>query len=152
MNVPTTETTQTIHEFYLQLTGLPIPYSMQRHYNWEQWLCRGHTREDLKLVISYLSGRIKDGKRQRECLLFRNLISNVEYFEEDLAMARATGRERQFRHCPGKESVLRTTGRADTLTNEPKQAGQVMAEHALMAKLIGDWKNGFFNPSHTEAT
>lgn len=150
MNPPTCQQTQSIHELYNRLTGLAIPYSMQRHFHWEQWLVRGHTTQDLELVIRYLRSRVSDGKRQRECLLFRNVIANVESFEEDLSMARSNSRDRRHTLDPARESVLQSS-RIVMKEKSPEKPAvnvvQVMEQHALMAKLLHDWKeNGFNEP------
>lgn len=130
MTPPTTAQTETMHKLYVAMTGLDIPYTMQRHYSWESWLVAGHTQPDLELVVHYIKRRIKEGRREKESLLFRNMIQNKENFAEDLAIAKAESRNSP-RMAPDKIRVLRATGRAE---NPPQAKPEPVRGH--VEKLI----------------
>lgn len=113
------------HNLYVKLTDLPILWSTDRRYAWELF-CLRFTEDDLRTVIAFLKGKRSRGQPARS-LSFRSLISgpgSLDYFEEDLAEARA-------RRIPvvdqGKASVLRATGRN----------GEPQAEAVPIAQVIG---------------
>ena len=136
----TTIQTKTLHDEYNRLTGLDIPYSMSKHYGWEQWIVHGYTQSDLAPVVNYIRRRIKERRREKESLLFRNLIQNYDNFGEDLAMAKAENRVPQRTE---RDRVLAAVGRPSVLDREPVTPGQVMAGDKALEQ-FREWrkKNG----------
>lgn len=112
-----------LHAAYFRLTGLDLRLDMARERSWFEWQKRGFTENDLRLVVGLIKSGIKAGNRHPGALKFRNLIECPDYFEEDLALARAKHRVRTF--SPGKVQVLKATGRA---SEPPKQAARSAAE------------------------
>lgn len=136
----TTQQTEQLHSQYIKLTGLQVPYSMGRHYYWEQFIAAGHTGNDLSLLVGYIKRRIREKRREKESLMFRNLIQNLENTEDDLSMARAEARIPH--HDPSKASVLRATQRPITATvSQPTPVIDVMEQHKEMARLLAEWRN-----------
>lgn len=129
MNPPTTQQTQAIHSAYKALTGLDVPYTMQLHYAWEQWLINGWQEPDLACVVRYIKVKIKEGKRPKESLLPRNLIQRTDFFAEDLAIARAESRN--TRTETPRQSILRSAGMATEKKTEARPAGSVLEGDAL---------------------
>jgi hypothetical protein len=101
----------TLHRLYCDLTGMDIRLDMAREHEWFIWVKRGFTEQDLRDLVAHLRREIREGRRNQGALKFRNLICNVDYFEEDLAEARAQKRARSFHSGGDKGSVLRSTGR-----------------------------------------
>jgi hypothetical protein len=97
------------HDHYVQLSGLPVPYTLYHEYSWSVWIDHGFKRDDLEPAIKYIKRRIRDGHRQRESLMFRNLIAHPETFADDFAMAKAN--ERLPKINAGLRDVLEATGR-----------------------------------------
>jgi hypothetical protein len=85
----------TLHADYQRLARLPLRLDMHREAVWFEWGRRGFTADDLRCVITYLRGEIRAGRRHPAALKFSNLIGQPDYFEEDLALARAQARPRQ---------------------------------------------------------
>lgn len=87
---PETKTPQqraeALHAWYCAATRQPISWTMGRMMIWEQWLARGHNGSELAKVIKYLQPRIDRGERNAGALKFRNLIGDVDAFEEELGM------------------------------------------------------------------
>ena len=146
MNPPSSDDTLAMHQHYCAITGLEIPYTMQRHYQWEKWLISGFTARDLSMAVRYIMRRIRERRREKESLLFRNLIGNPENFGEDLAMAR---HEQRGPTVTERERILNATGRLlpeDRPAVTPKQViermvnGNVTGEHEKMAALLRQWK------------
>ncbi|HOC56631.1 MAG TPA: hypothetical protein PKI20_13495 [Verrucomicrobiota bacterium] len=116
-----------LHSAYVLHSGLAIGLDMYRERVWFEWLRRGFTLEDLKLVIRYLRAGIRDGQRNRGALRFSNLIAQPDRFEEDLAEARAQARPRHA--DPARAAVLRASGRPGDPAGAPaKAAGQIAAK------------------------
>lgn len=87
-----------LHALYGQLTGHVIAMNMDRERTWAEWLRYRRdtpfTADDLRAVITHLQAGIKAERRQPASLKFRNLIGQPDFFEEDLAEARAVKRPR----------------------------------------------------------
>jgi hypothetical protein len=117
---------QELHRLYVELTGMALRLDMAREQEWVTWIQAGHTAEDLRLVVAHLKRGIREGERRPGALKFRNLIGQVDYFEEDLAMAKALARKAHV--DSGRAAVLRATGRpAAAPSQEARQVGDVMA-------------------------
>jgi hypothetical protein len=86
---------QQLHKTYCDDTGLHIRLDAARERSWYDFLQAGFTKEDLELVIKYLKKGIARGERNEGCLRFRNLVVMLDYFEEELAMARKAANIRQ---------------------------------------------------------
>lgn len=82
---------QNIHRLYCQLTRMEVSLEFGRERAWFEFL-RRFNQEDLRLVISRIQKGISKGERNLGALRFRNLIESIDYFEEELAMARAEAR------------------------------------------------------------
>jgi hypothetical protein len=124
MSTDTRQKIEALHALYGQLTGLVIPLDMQRESIWYEWQRRGHDAQALREVVAHLRRGIRDQKRNPGALKFRNLIGMPDYFEEDLAEARAARRAFQSRPQGHLASVLKSTGRLV----EPKGEAKTIAE------------------------
>lgn len=134
---PSTDDTQRIHAQYRALTGLDVPYSMQLHYMWEQWLAMGWQEPDLACVVRYIKQKIKECKRPKESLLPRNLIQRTDFFAEDLAISRAEARN-TCTETP-RQRVLAQSGRPEQPPERCKPIRDVIAESKALADLQ-QWK------------
>lgn len=105
-----------LHEAYTQLTGFEIVLDAFREASWGQFLARGFTVDDMRLVIYSIRKGIESKERKPGALKFRNLIGNLDWFEEDLAEIRAK-RRGHVPIDPAKAEVLRATGRSVTASN-----------------------------------
>lgn len=81
-----------LHSLYCRLTGMHISLAFDREHFWFLWLKQGFTGADLELVVKMIWRKIPKGERRIESLKFRNLIEQLDRFEEDLAVARAEHR------------------------------------------------------------
>jgi hypothetical protein len=117
----------TLHALYGQITGMSIRLDMARESQWFEFIRRGHGEQELRDVVAHLRRGIRAGERRDACLKFSNLVGQVDYFEEDLALARAKARGRTFAVHGDKAAVLRATGR-DTRINDrgPRAVGQIL--------------------------
>lgn len=113
---------------------------MSHHYYWEIFIARGFTEPDLASVVRYIKERMKKGRRERESLLFRNLIANIDNFSEDLAISRAESRgETERNRDAAKKSVMAATGR-EMPEKQAKPVVNIMEEHEKMASLLKQWR------------
>lgn len=126
-----------LHRLYANLTGFDLRLDMAREQTWYQWTRFGFTADDLRLVIVHLRSEIKRGNRNAGALKFHNLIGQPDYFEEDLALARAGQRVAQAAPPPNRAAVLRASGRpAAPPPPDPRSAAQILAGlKELKAKL-----------------
>lgn len=115
-----------LHDEYCRLAvGGGVRLTLERHYYWSLFMSRGFTIEDLRLVMTYLKGQIRDGKRNPGCLKWCNLIQNVDGFEEELSLARAASR---IPKPTPKAQFLASVGRPEPKVEEnTKKAGEVAA-------------------------
>ncbi|MCE5278877.1 MAG: hypothetical protein LLG03_12715 [Planctomycetaceae bacterium] len=120
-----------LHALYVTLTGMDIRLDPSREYDWFQWTQAGFTADDLQLLVAEIKRGIRDQTRRPAALKFRNLIGDLQRFEEDLAEARA--RARAFRPDPARASVLRSTGRpaadASPAPAPARTAEQILADN-----------------------
>lgn len=124
MNITTsTPPITSIHSLYCSLTGFQLALDMHREAVWFDYL-RRFTADDLRTVVRHLKQQAKQGRAARS-LKFRSLIVNLDYFEEDLAEARAVARGTN--PYTDRDSVLAATGRIDTNTPLPRSAHQILA-------------------------
>lgn len=99
-----------LHRAYCELIGEEIPLTMDREYAWSVFRSRGYGADELRLVVFEVRRAIDRQERKPGALKFRNLIVNIDWFDEDLAEARANLRNR--RPPPSaKERVLEQSGR-----------------------------------------
>ena len=123
-----------LHAAYLAATGFDLPLTMQRLYTWEPWLAAGLTPRDVTDLVAHHK-RLAREHRPARSLVFRNLIGNVEYAQEDLASARA---QRRYQPPdPARASVLQATGRQDE-TAKRRDGETAKPLSALTPKLTGD--------------
>lgn len=118
-----------LHETYCRLTGLTIRLSYDRHRAWFDFLQAGFSPDDLALVISYLKKGIAQNDRNPGALKFHNLVQQLDYFEEDLAMARKPERPRPAPE-PRQQTVGDTTRQLDAAAPEksPEEISQLAQE------------------------
>ena len=127
MSNDTRQIIERLHALYIQLTGLSIPLDMQRETMWFEWQRRGHGEQELRDVVAHLRRGIREQRRNMGSLKFRNLIGQPDYFEEDLAEARAARRAFQARPQGDKQSVLNATGRDTSPKGTAKTVGEIAA-------------------------
>lgn len=107
-----------LHHEYRALTGMDIGLDFCRERQWADWMRKGWTRDDLSLVVNHLKKGIREGKRNMGALKFHNLIGQIDFFEEDLSVARA---EQRKPYVPNndRQSVLKATGRVNPPAGKP---------------------------------
>jgi hypothetical protein len=133
-----------LHGLYEDLTTIEVILSVEKMYAWEAWMTR-YNAEDLRLVVRMLHGKIKSGVKTWSCLNFRNLIGNLEYFDEDLGEARATSR---IAPRSARDATLEQSGRPPYmqpamcrlkqpgLGDNVQSAESVMRGNAALAELL----------------
>ena len=120
-----------VHALYCRLTGFDLRLDMAREQAWYLFFQRELTEQDLRDIIQFLRSEIREGRRNPGCLKFRNLISNIDYLEEDLAECRA--RRRYKKPDAGRADVLQATGRPVAAAPPPAREAA-----AIAAKLTSD--------------
>ena len=131
MSADTSQRIASLHALYGQLTGLIIPLDMQRESMWFEWQRRGHGEPELREVVAHLRRGIREQKRNPGALKFRNLIGMPDYFEEDLAEARASRRSFQARPQGQLAQVLKSTGRDTHPKGEVKSIAEIVQSPAF---------------------
>jgi len=124
-----------LHALYGELTGLVIPLDMQRETIWFEWQRRGHGEQELRDVVAHLRRGIREQRRNPGALKFRNLIGMPDYFEEDLAEARAARRAFQARPQGDKQSVLKATHRDTTPASKMRSVEEITESAGFKAFL-----------------
>lgn len=123
--IPTTEQTQLIHSQYKALTGIEAEYTMTSRFIWESFLARGYTESDLACAVTYIKERIKQKRREKESLMMRNMVWNLDYFAETLSMARAESRNSTVQ--TPRQSILKAAGMAEVPKTQCKPISDVLA-------------------------
>lgn len=100
-----------MHYHYRTLTGMDVGLDYWRERCWHEWLAKGFRKDDLATVVAHIKKGIRENKRQMGALKFSNLIGNLDYFEEDLAVARAE--KRNAVKTDERQEVMKATGRED---------------------------------------
>ena len=75
------------HQLYCRLTGQSLGLRYDRERQWFELLRAGFSLEDLRRVITYLQGEIRQQRRNVGALKLSNLLQ-PDRFEEDLNIAR----------------------------------------------------------------
>jgi len=75
------------HQLYCQLTGQSLRLGFDRERRWFELLRTGHSREELRTVITYLQREIRAQRRNVGALKLSNLLQ-PDRFEEDLQISR----------------------------------------------------------------
>ena len=75
------------HQLYCQLTGQNLRLDFVRERQWYELLHQGFTVEQVRRVIVYLQGEIREGRRNVGALKLSNLLQ-PDRFEEDLNIRR----------------------------------------------------------------
>lgn len=114
-----------LHAAYVEITGMEIRCDYARVSAWQEFIKRGFTLDDIKLVVFEIRRGISTRSRHVGALRFSNLIVNIEYFEEELAMARANMRSRRP-PMTEKDKLLKQTGRATETTGTARTVGTVI--------------------------
>lgn len=114
-----------LHSSYCTLTGISIPLTMQRIYQWEAWGACGYSEKDLAAVVKLLKEKIRRQRKTISCLRFSCLIGNTEWFGEDLGEVQANNRGPV--RCADRESVLKSTGRIEQVKDTVRSAADILA-------------------------
>jgi len=122
---------ESLHKLYGQLTGLVIPLDMQRESMWYEWQRRGHGEQELREVVAHLQRGIREQRRNVGALKFRNLIGSPDYFEEDLAEARASRRAHAAKPAAPRASVLAATGRPAAPQGKAKSVEEIVSSEGF---------------------
>lgn len=112
-----------LHREYRLHTGMDLRLDFERERQWWEWVKRGGTVEDLRLVIQYLKKKVHKKERNPGCLKFSNLIAMPDLYEEDKAMAKAEARKPKPTE---RDSVLRSTGRSTEPASKPRSVEEIM--------------------------
>lgn len=129
---------EALHDEYVRLTGQQIFLNVERERVWFEWLRFRRPQfnvQDLRDVVAHLRRGIHAGKRFPAALKFTNLIGCPDYFEEDLAMARAQSRPRPPMEKTvvsrevheGREVKTERRVASDGTENTARSAGEVLA-------------------------
>lgn len=125
-----TSTIQEIHSAYCLATGFKIRLAYDREHAWYQFIKDGFTKDDLLLVIVWIQNEIKSERRREASLLFRNLIVQLDRFEEDLSMARSHARKPVKTARDHAMEQLRPSVKSNLLDSPPRSISHA-AESAL---------------------
>ena len=81
-----------LHALFEELTAQALTLSYQRMQTWSQFLARGLSADDLRLVVRWLHAQIARGAGgfTRQSLQFGTLLADLDRFEDRLNIARAT--------------------------------------------------------------
>lgn len=101
-----------MHDLYQSLTGYRITLDPNREASWYEWHRRGLGADDLRAIIADRKRRIASGDLPPQALLFRRLVAQVDWAEEDAAMLRAR-RERESRRRPHRPTLPPDRGAMD---------------------------------------
>lgn len=117
-----------LHAAYCRTSGQQIEINMARENDWLVWHSfragQRFTVSDLVTVITWLQKEIRAGNRNPGALKFRNLIGQPDYFEEDLAQARAA-----LRVPARRPAELESRGPAPA--QPPRKADEILASPAF---------------------
>lgn len=94
-----------LHQVYCESAGMKVSLGFDRERSWYDFIQAGFDRDDLKLVIGYLLKAVGRGDRNPGSLRFRNLVGQLDAFEEELAMAKA--HRRNFKVETPKDKAIR---------------------------------------------
>jgi len=138
------ELAEKLHRIYCAETGLEIPLRMGRDRAWFEWMRAGNTAQDLVMVIRFLKKGIARQARNLGCLRFKNLIEQVDYFDEELAMAKKAASQRPMAPRTVQETqvvgdIRRTVERQ--VMPEPE------AKSELVKKVFADFRSQMRGPS-----
>lgn len=114
-----------LHAAYVEITGMEIRCDYSRMSAWQEFIHRGFTLDDLKMVCFEIRRGFSTGARHPGAFKFHNLIVNIEYFEEELAMARANMRSRRP-PMTERDKIMKQTGRATETTGTARTVGTVI--------------------------
>ena len=123
-----------MHTEYQRLTGYPVVLA-GREWTWFEWLKRGLTVEDLRLLIREKRRRIRAGELTPQSLTFRNLAGNADYAEEDIAVLRARSRGPTIDRA--RADVLRASGRTEDRGQKSEVRGQRTEDGRRRAEAYG---------------
>ncbi len=132
--IPTEPQIKELHACYGRMSGLEVPLTLGRMFQWEVFCKQGYNENDLRLVIEVLRRKIKVGPNTLACLKFSNLIGDIEKFQESLSEARAMSRLPKV--DKSRESVLKATGRTTTKDTPPRTAEEVLRDSAAFKEFV----------------
>lgn len=129
-----TEDFTSIHSVYISCTDRNLPLSVREHFLWAAWTAHEPkwTADDLRLVIAFINGRIKQGRRFPESLRLYNLIDPAR-FADDYLDAKAEARKPVR---SDRQSVLEATGRPEQVPDHVQSAEQVIRGSEALRKLL----------------
>lgn len=128
-----------LHQQYINESGLNIPLPVSQYWIWEAFIARGHTSADLRDVLKALKRGIGKQERRPGCLRFSTLIGDLEHFAEELALARRVVRPKPA-YPVAKAQVLRATGRSDEPPSPPAQSAAAIIEGIKLADMLSAWR------------
>lgn len=130
------QTINDLHAAYCAATGLDIRLAYDRESDWMLFVHDGFTKEDLLCVVAWLKREIRAGKRWTSSLYFRNLIKQLDRFEEDLSCAKAALRKPEPTARDKALEQLRPTApnQTSTVTSTAKQVHEVSAKALAMLR------------------
>lgn len=115
-----------LHQAYCDITGMELRCEYSRMSAWQEFIRRGFTVDDIRIVVHEIRRAIPSGARNEGALKFRNLIVNIDGFEEDLASAKANMRSRRP-PMTEKDKILKQTGRATETSSSAKSVATVIS-------------------------
>jgi hypothetical protein len=121
-----------VHDFWCVATGQQLRLGICdafRERAWFDFIQAGFTEHDVLAVVTHLRREIGNGTRNPGALKFSNMIAQLDRFEEDLEVAKATARNRKTAPTP-RERVLEQA-RPTVVPMTPKDA-------QITAKPVGE--------------
>jgi hypothetical protein len=105
---------QELHDTWQRITGQRLLLDCMRERAWFDWLQRGLTVGDLRMLLDNMQARIRAGKLSPTSLKFRYIVGNVDQSEEDVAELKARRRIAAAKPMDrGRAEVMTATGRAE---------------------------------------
>lgn len=137
---------KTAHQLYQDMTGFVLELDYSRQHDWWAFLSK-YTLEDLRKLIIFKKKGMALGRFQVGGLRFSQLISQLDLTEELMAEIKSAERKRKPTQVqnPGRESVLRATGRPTEEIRKEREdaarsAAQIIGERAKLAEQLKTWK------------
>jgi hypothetical protein len=114
-----------LHKLFCEVTGQKLTLSYERQMMWSQYVQRGLTEEDLRLVVRWTRAQIaraeSEGKGgfSRLSMQFRAMVEDLDKFEDRLNVARQS---RHARKPAGEKAAAPAPEGAAAMTDEEWEA------------------------------
>ena len=124
-----------IHALFNRLTDRQMVLDSGSHWRWNLWKSKGWTESDLALVVAFIKGRMRTGRRFVESLRLQNLI-DPDRFADDLQDAKA---EQRIVHPTPRSRALAAISRPEKVKEQVRTPAQILAAARAFAEFRA-WK------------